>query len=339
MSKDRSHATEAEEEDFSHSRPFKISQLITLSAVAKHGSLTRAAEALGVSQPSISQQIREVEQIAGLPVIQPKGRSIALTPLGVELAEVGRRISVERERAARIAARHREGSGGHLVIGASMTTSAHLLPKVISDLQRGRPQVAIELRVANTVDVAQMVLDDVVDIGVIEGDLSGPELTIVPFARDRLLCIAHARHHLHGVLSPSDVANETLLVREDGSGSRQVVLAALAAQGFHFKRTLLFGSNETIRNAVGYGLGIAWLSQIIVEPELAKGAIRELQFLTPPIERDFSVIRRRDTKPTPLGDAFVSRLEAYGASTRKAVPRRAASPKRSSPRSSGARRS
>jgi DNA-binding transcriptional LysR family regulator len=298
-----------EEGDPVGTRLFNVVQLMTLSTVAQFGSFTRAAEALGVSQSSISQQIRELEIVAGLPVVKPKGRSITLTPLGRELAEIGGRISAERIRAVRVAARHREGAEGHLLIGASMTTSAHLLPRVISTLQRQNPDATIELLAANTVDVAQMVLDDAVDLGIIEGDLNRPELVVTPFMRDRLICIANAHHPLgEQPLAPQEVARETLLVREDGSGTRQVVLASLSAQGFHFRRTLLFGGNETIRSAVAHGIGIAWLSQTLVESDLASGLIRELHFTTPPIERDFSLIRRRDTMPTPLGAAFISAL-------------------------------
>jgi LysR family transcriptional regulator, transcriptional activator of the cysJI operon len=292
-------------------RPFNAAQLITLAALAEYESFTRAAEALGVSQPSVSQQIRELEAAARLPLVKPKGRSIALTPLGAELAQTGRRIAAERDRAARIAARHREGIDGKLLIAASMTTSARLLPRVIGRLQRERPDATIELLVANTVDVAQMVVDDVVDFGVIEGDLHRSELVVTPFARDRLVCIGRMEHPLAGrVLSPADVAEETLLVREDGSGTRQVVLAALAAQGFHFRRTLLFGANETTRSAVEHGIGIAWLSETLVENDLANGVVRELRFTTPPIERDFSIVRRRDTLPTPLGEALIAALES-----------------------------
>jgi LysR family transcriptional regulator, transcriptional activator of the cysJI operon len=299
----------AEEGEPVETRRFNAAQLMTLSAIAQFGSFTRAAEALGVSQPSISQQIRELEAVAGLAVVKPKGRSIALTPLGLELAEIGRRISAERIRAARIAARHREGTEGQLLIGASMTTSAYLLPRIIGGLQREYPDATIELLSANTFDVAQMVVDDAVDVGVIEGDLNRSELVTTPFARDRLICIGHAQHALGGrPLAPEDAAHETLLVREDGSGTRQVVLAALSAQGFRFRRTLLFGTNETIRSGVANGIGIAWLSQTLVEADLAAGTVRELRFATPPIERDFSIVRRRDTMLTPLGEAFIASL-------------------------------
>lgn len=290
---------------------FNVTHLMTLSAVAQYGSFTRAAEALGVTQPSVSQQIRELENTAGLPIVQQKGRSIALTPLGLELAEIGRRIAVERTRASRAVGRHEEGTQGRLTIGASMTTSTHLLPRILSRLQRERPEATIELRVGNTLDVAQMVAEDLADIGVVEGDVNRPELLVTPFANDRLVCIAPANYRLGAgeLLRPEDVREETLLVREDGSGTRQTVLKALASQGFHFRRTLLFGTNETIRNGVRYGVGIAWLSRISLDADLANGLVRELRFSTPPIERKFSFVRRRDTTPTPLGEAFIAELK------------------------------
>ena len=292
------------------SHAFNVTQLMTLSAVAQHGSFTRAAEALGVTQPSVSQQIREIEHTAGMPVVQQKGRSIALTPLGLDLAEIGRRIAVERTLAARAAARHEEGAEGRLMVGASMTTSAFVLPRIVSRLQRERPDAIIEVRTANSFDVVQMVTDDIVDIGVIEWNVKRPELIVTPFTKDCLVCIVSAKHTLKGEdLRPDDVRNETLLMREDGSGTRQVLLHTLASQGFHFKRTILFGTNETVRNAVRYGLGIAWQSRISLEAELKLGLIRELTFSTPPIERQFSFVRRRDTTPTPLGEVFITALK------------------------------
>jgi LysR family transcriptional regulator, transcriptional activator of the cysJI operon len=282
---------------------------MTLAAVAEHGSFTRAAEALGVSQPSVSQQVRELERTAGLPIVQHTGRSLVLTPVGKELAEIGRRITVDRALAERIARRHCEGTEGELMVGASLTTGAHLLPRVLARLLQKRPDALVELRVGNTHDVAQMVVDDMVDVGVVEGDLDRPELLVTAFATDRLTAIAHPRHPLSGrPLRADDVRDEVLLVREDGSGTRQAVLRALASQGFHFRRTLLFGTNETIASAAANGIGIAWLSRIAVDSQLAAGELCELQFSTPPIERSFSVVRRRDAAPTPLGEAFIAAL-------------------------------
>lgn len=296
-------------EDLPESPAPGVTNLITLALIRDCGSFTRAAESLGISQPSVSQQVRELERTVGLPVVSHQGRKIALTPIGQELAEVGRRIAIERARAAHIAARHRQGVAGRLTIGASMTTSAFVVPKVVAQMQRHHPGACIDMRVGNTFDVAEMVAEDIVDIGIVEGVTERSELMCLPFFEDEMVCISHAGDsRAKQPLKPSDVADSVLLVREAGSGSREVVLAALRERQFRFKRMDLFGTNETIRNAVAEGLGIAFLSRLSVEDDLGRGRLRELRFTTDPIVRPFSILRRRDTRPTPLGEALIARL-------------------------------
>jgi DNA-binding transcriptional LysR family regulator len=159
-----------------------------------------------------------------------------------------------------------------------------------------------------------MVSTDVVDLGVIEGHVDRPELLIVPFAQDRLICIAAAGNALQRrTLSPEDVQDQTLLVREDGSGTRQAVLGALDSHGFVFRRIALFGSNEAIKEGVINNLGIAWVPEISVQGELETGALCELKFKNAEIVRPFSLIRRRDEQPTPLGVEFIGIVQAlYG---------------------------
>jgi DNA-binding transcriptional LysR family regulator len=292
-------------------RSINLSQLITLSLVVKHQSFSRAAEEMNLSQPTVSQQIRELERSIGQPVIITQGRSIKVTAVGADLAEIGRRLAIERERAFRLAEQHLEGTAGKLTIAASLTTSTYVLPPVVAKLTKTLPDTTVEMRVANTFDVAQMVSDDVVDIGVVEGDIHRPELSVVRFADDTLTCIAAASSHFRdGLLRPGDVAEQTLLVREDGSGTRQVVAEALSKRGFAFKRILAFGNNESIKAGVHYGLGIAWLSRRAVQEDVSNHKLRELQFDSQPITRALSYVRRRDVKPSPLGDAFIAALTA-----------------------------
>ncbi len=289
---------------------FNFTNLITLAVVREHGSFTRAAEVLGITQPSVSQQIRELERVAGLPLVQNRGRSIVLTPLGVELADIGARLSVERERAVRLAADHRAGIAGRLIVGASMTTSAYVVPKALALLRKGRPDVTTDLRVGNTHGVADMVSNDVVDIGVIEGFVDRPELSVTPFAKDRLVCIVPPDDALlDSEHSASALQGTTLLVREDGSGTRSAVVGALESRGFVFSRIAEFGSNEAIKEGVINKLGIAWVPEISVRSELAAGTLRKVEFADSAIEREFSVVRRRDQDTTPLGKEFIAILQ------------------------------
>ena len=293
-------------------RGLNLSGLITLALIEEYGSFTRVAEALQVTQPSVSQQIRDLERHAGMPLVQPRGRTVVLTPLGKDLAAVGARIALERDRAAGIAERHRKGIAGSLSIAASMTTSAYVVPRALAQLKAGREDANVELRTANTFDVAEMVANDVVDVGVIEGPIDRPELIVLPFAQDRLVCVARSRHPLAGkTVLPEDARSESMLVREDGSGTRHAVLAALERYHFRFERIVLFGTNESIKAGVANGLGIAWLPEVVVSEELKARTLCELQFNDVQIVREFSIVRRRDWQPTPLGTAFIDILKTF----------------------------
>ncbi|MHB8141701.1 MAG: LysR family transcriptional regulator [Vulcanimicrobiaceae bacterium] len=294
-------------------RELNVGHLMTLSLVARYGSFTRAADALGISQPSVSQQIRELERVCDVPLVLLRGRTLVMTPLGERLAQAGHRIILERERAWRAVGEHRSGRAGRILVGASMTTGAYVLPARIAEFLWRYPDVAVDVRIGNTADIAQMVVDDLVDFGVVEGVLDRAELRVEAFAIDRMCCITRPgrRHASSQALTPLDVAQEALLVREDGSATREVVLKALADRGFAFERVMMFGTIEAIKAAVREGLGIAWLSCEAVKMELDAGVLERLDFVDGfTIERPLSTIRRRDTAPTPAADALMRMIGA-----------------------------
>ncbi|MBC5803930.1 MAG: LysR family transcriptional regulator, partial [Candidatus Eremiobacteraeota bacterium] len=111
--------------------PLNVNHLVVLAAVVEHGGYTRAAEAMGVSQPSISQQMRDLERTCGLPLVRQRGRRLEATHLGTELAALGRRIGLDAERGARLVAEHAAGLAGKVPVGASMTTAAYYVPRAL----------------------------------------------------------------------------------------------------------------------------------------------------------------------------------------------------------------
>ena len=282
--------------------------LMTLARVAEYGSLTRAAEALGITQPSVSQQMRELERVCGLPVIVQRGRSIAVTAVGEELAEIGRRIALERARASRIAERHKAGEAGSIVIGASMTTGTYVLPAVVARFFREHPDVRVDVRMGNTSDVAQMVIDDLADVGVVEGPLALPEIAVEPFVRDPLVCVAREGRIVPPRITRESALKETLLVREEGSATRQEVLDALTHAGIVFGRSMLFGTTQAIHEAVRRGVGVAWMPEIAVERDVREKVLAIVDVEDVAVERMFSVIRRRDGALSPAAASFVTLL-------------------------------
>lgn len=294
--------------------PLNVNQLVVLATVVEHGNYTRAAEALGVSQPSVSQQMRELERACGLPLVEQRGRALAPTSLGDELATLGRRIRLDARRGAKLVADHNAGLAGKLTIGASMTTGAYYLPRVLVQLRAGRPGIAVDVEIANTADVAQATVDELVDFGVVEGHVDRPELLYQRVGTDVLACIASAHHPLAGrAPALADVLEETLLLREPGSGTREAVLDALAARAARFDATIDVGSNDAILQAVAEGLGIAWLSERAVAANAGR-PIATIDVRDVTVTRELGVVRRRDRALAPtaqhLVDALVSECAA-----------------------------
>jgi DNA-binding transcriptional LysR family regulator len=291
-------------------RQVNIAQLVTLSLVGKYLSFTRAAESMGVSQPSVSQQIRELERVCSAPLVLQQGRRLKLTPLGEDLARIGEHIALDRERAARSILAHHAGEAGHIVVGSSMTTGAFVLPRAIARFESTHPQVRVDVRIANTFDVAEMVSEDIADVGVVEGPVSRDELVAIPFATDRLRCFASPRNPLARKVSlqAADFTTATLLIREEGSGTREVVLAALDDAGIRFGRFMLFGTIEAIKQAATEGLGVSWIPLVAVQAELQANMLVQLNVENVVVERKFSVVRRRDTAPSPAAGLFIETL-------------------------------
>ncbi|GAC1541578.1 MAG: LysR family transcriptional regulator [Vulcanimicrobiaceae bacterium] len=287
-----------------------INGLMSLAAVVEHGSFTRAARALGVSQAAVSQQVRDLERGCGLPLVVQHGRVLTTTSLGKELASIGRNISLESRRAAKSVAEHVQGHKGHVTIGASMTIGVYLVPAILARLQKTRPGIHVQIEIANTEVIAQATVDGIVDIGIVEGSVKRPELLTEAFARDELRCIAPRGHALRGrPIVLEQLADETLLLREPGSGSRETLLDGLAARAFAFSRVIEIGNAEAIFGAVCAGLGITWASELAVATHDA-ATIERLDVEDLYLSRTLRYIRRRDLAPSPAMLAFLELLEA-----------------------------
>lgn len=297
-----------------------IHGLMSLAAVVEHGSFTRAARALGVSQAAVSQQVRDLERSCGLPLIVQHGRILTTTSLGKELASIGRNISLEARRAMKSIAEHADGHQGHITIGASMTIGVYLVPAILARLQKKRPGIHVQIEIANTEAIAQAVVDGIVDIGVVEGTVKRPELLLAAFAQDELRCIAPRGHALRGrPVRLEALAGETLLLREPGSGSRETLLDGLAARAFSFANVIEIGNPEAIFGAVCAGLGISWASELAVAAHNA-ATIEQLDVEDLRVSRTLCYVRRRDLASSPAMLAFLELLDACEPSGCKPAP-------------------
>lgn len=268
------------------------------AAVVNHGGFTKAAAALRLSQPAISKSLTDLERTLGVSLIDRGGRTLRLTDAGRALyARATELFGVER--AAEQDVREIRGlERGVLRIAASTTIATYLLPPVLGQFHQAHPRVRIRVTSANTRMVLRMLVRFQVDIALVEGPVSHERVRVHDWREDELVVIAHPGHELFSAtdLDVSMLAHQRFLVREPGSGTREVTERALAEHGVRLSSTMRVGGTEAIKQAVAAGLGLAIVSRAAAEDQLVLGKIAVLP--VPGL-----TIRRRLTRLTLQGRA------------------------------------
>ncbi|MGH8083316.1 MAG: LysR substrate-binding domain-containing protein [Lysobacter sp.] len=294
---------------------------VFLTVVEQHG-FSRAAETLYVSQSAVSKAVRELESQLDLPLIERTGADgkavrdgaggIALTDHGRAVFEHARAIFA-LERIAIEDVRDRvELRQGRLRIGASTTIAAYWLPQQLGPFVRRHPSLATELVVGNTEEISRAVIDCAVDAGFVEGTVADPRIDATLWRSEPLRLIAPIDSPLGSKRRPSiaELGRQTWLLREHGSGTRQVEQSLFAARGIVPARVIEIGSNEAIARAVAAGAGIALLPATVVADLILMQRVRAVALgdedtLTRPLYRLELVNRPR----APALQAFLDEDE------------------------------
>lgn len=289
-------------------------QLALFHAVAKAGGISRGAIAAHVSQPAVSKQIAELESTLGVRLLDRQPRGCRLTEAGRILFDYAERWRALEGEAERAIDEYRGLKRGRLAVGASLTIGAYLLPPVIAGFHRNFPPVDISLEIANTEQIERALLAGRIDVGMTEGPIDSEELDSTVFFQDVLVPIAPAGHRLaaQAVVTLREVAREPFLMREAGSGTRAVVERALARHGVEVTPFMALASPEAIKNSVTAGLGIAVVSRLIVEAELAQGSLVILPVAELTIPRPLRLRRLRGRGDSPVLAEFLKELAAHG---------------------------
>ena len=280
--------------------------------VVEAQSYTRAAAQLHVSQPAVSKAVRELQQQLGLPLIEQGGRGskgVLLTDSGQALYDHARGIFA-LERSALEDVRARVGrTRGQLTIGASTTVASYWLPGFLAEFRRRFPGIDTRIDVANTQRVSLALIECRVDIALVEGRVSDPRI-VANHWRDEALCIlAHPESELARKrrLALQDLAGQLWLVREPGSGTREVGDRLRATYGWAPAQTIEIGSNEGIARTVAAGIGIAMLPERVVRELLALNALKALQ--PAPMERLHRPLYRLALKERPVAPLMAAFTE------------------------------
>ncbi|MFT8587371.1 LysR substrate-binding domain-containing protein [Acetobacter papayae] len=283
-----------------------LEQLRIFIAVAERQHVTRAAEALHITQSAASNAIAALEAQYGVPLFHRIGRRIELTEAGSMFLDEARAV-LGRASAAELAlADYGALKRGTLRVVASQTVASYWLPARLAAFHARYPGIAIELSIDNSEGAARRVLDGVAELGVVEGTINEPALASWTVGEDRMLLVGASAGQ---VVDEGWLRAARWIVREQGSGTRSTFEAVLRARGFDpqdMNIAMVMPSNEAVCSAVEAGAGVAVLSEFVVRRALAVGDLHE--YALPMPARPFHALRHKERYRTRMADALVAIL-------------------------------
>ena len=283
-----------------------LHHLRIFAGVAEHGGFSRAAVALRLSQPAVSKSVRELEREVSAVLFERGGRTPRLTEAGALLFARARELFAV-ERSAEEELRTLKGlESGVLRVGASTTVITYLLPPYLARFRTAHPGVVLQVASANTRGIARAVLERRLDVALVEGPVNDERIEVVPWRDDELVVIGHPGHPLAArrTVSLAALVTEPFIVRERGSGTRDVAEQALAAQGVRLTVAMQLASTEAIKQAVAAGLGLAIVSRSAIADQLALGRIAVIPLRGVPLQRALAELRLVGRAPTAAARAF-----------------------------------
>ncbi|MGI4787867.1 MAG: LysR family transcriptional regulator [Janthinobacterium lividum] len=288
-----------------------LNHLAIFHAVADEGSMSRGAERLFISQPAVSKQIKELEAALGIMLFDRLSRGIRLTVAGEMLAGYARRLFAVEAEAERTIGEMKGLVQGQLTLGASLTIGDYLLPQILGAYRKKFPGIELHLEIANTHVIQQKLLENALDVGLTEGFVEDKELDAEVFGEDALIAVVPPGHALleEDEVSAERFCAEPFLMREPGSGTREVIERALALKGIVVQPAMSLGSTEAIKRGVAAGLGVAIISRLALSMEIEMGLLHPLMLSDLSITRPLHLVRLRGKSEGAAVQAFLRLLK------------------------------
>lgn len=280
-------------------RNLNLDQLRTLIEVVERGSFTEAARRLHLTQPAISQQIRELERRCGLRLVERVGKRAFATAAGRELIMRGRRILTDAEHALVAVRQHKEGTAGRVHIGTGPTALVYLLPPALRKLRDSHPDIELVVTSGTSHTISEGLLSNVLDLGFTALPVASKELEVVPVRTDPMVAILPATDHtIPEKLSPADVASRPLILEYQRVPHQQLSRAWLQSGGVAVRPIMELDSIEAIKSAVSAGLGTAIVPgpAMTHAPPVNSIVVRPLD---PPLVRTLGLVQRKGRAESP----------------------------------------
>ncbi|HSB51961.1 MAG TPA: selenium metabolism-associated LysR family transcriptional regulator [Dissulfurispiraceae bacterium] len=291
-----------------------LHQLRVFAAVFRNRSFSRASEQIHLTQPTVSDHIKDLEQELGCKLFDRLGRTILPTReaevLYEHAEEVFDKVEVMREAVGRV----RSEVSGLLIMGASTIPGTYVLPRALADFKSSYPSVSFQIVVDDSKGIVDRVAQHDLLCGIVGSQVTHDDVIYQPLMDDELIAVAAPSFSDAGPMSLGDLIRLPLVLREEGSGTRMEIEHILHDRGLSVDETRIagiFGSTDAVKQAVKAGFGVSILSRVSVADELAYGALREIPLDGAGMKRKFYVVTHRKRTLPVSYRAFIEHLARF----------------------------
>ena len=288
----------------------QLAHLHTLEAVARHGSFSRAARELRLTQPAVSMQVRQLERDLGLPLLERVGKRTYTTKAGEVLLAHAGRARQELERGVELVQQLRGIVAGRVRLGTSASFSIYLLPPALRRFRVRYPQTELVVVTGNAPEIARAVVANELDVGIVSLPVRERELVVTALYRDELVAIGPpGRRWPRGRrVNAAELVREPLILFEQGATLRRVIDEWFQRGSASPALPMELGNTEAIKKLVETGLGLSVTSWFAAKADVRARRLAAVR-LDPPLFRRIGIVLRRDKPQTPMLDAFLRTLD------------------------------
>ena len=294
-----------------------IHRLMIFCKVIEFQSFTKAAEATGLTQPTVSEHIRALEVSLGEKLIDRLGREILPTPAGKVLFKYAQEIIQLRDKAVQAIGKFKGELSGSLYVGASTIPGTYVLPRFVGTFKACYPSIQITVKIGGSGEIVKEILDGRVEFGIIGAKWDEKKILLEEIYSDELVLVVYKGHPWEGRESVGlgELAGAPFVLRERSSGTRAVTAQALEAAGF--SPSLLnvvaeMGANEAVREAIKARIGVSIISWQAVREDIERGCLCAVPLEQVSIRRPFYLAQRKNRELSPLCSAFLEHLRSGG---------------------------
>jgi DNA-binding transcriptional LysR family regulator len=285
-----------------------LHQLRIFCSVVEHGSHTKAAEALFMTQPAVSLQVRALERSLQVKLLERVNQQIIVTEAGQALYQYAIPMLNAEAEAERVLTELKGAARGRLVVAANTTGGMYIIPPLLASYKEQHPDSELLLQIDATDRLIERARQGVIDLGFACGTIVQPELTIEAIGMDTLTLILSSRHPLASqpALALEQVTTLPFIVPESSSRTRQFIEQVVREHGYTLKIVMHFQGTEPVKKAVESNLGVAIVSSAAVTREVAAGVLRAIPIIGLELTRPFVMFYRQGKYFGPLARDFMA---------------------------------